>query len=220
VADQDPPIPDAWLAALAASLEVFARLVEDPQVSHTWSTASNLDGYTAGGIAGHVLSLIEGLQGRLEAGAVEVRPISQADWYRSALAGGARHDALIAVGEALAEDGPAALAARLRSAADALVHALRHAPRDQLVPLASIPGAGVRLDEFVMTRFVEITVHADDIATVVGLPSPTFRALAWELGAQVMADVSGTAGEVAQRVGARSAADTVRAASRPAGQRG
>lgn len=45
-------IAEEWLEALAESLDVFERFVQDPQVMDAWTTASTLDGYTVGGNKG------------------------------------------------------------------------------------------------------------------------------------------------------------------------
>jgi Mycothiol maleylpyruvate isomerase N-terminal domain len=112
------------------------------------------------------------------------------DWYDSALTSRELHSALIVAGESLAVSGPATVATDLKATADTLAQRLRDARPEVAVPLASIPGAGVRLDDFLRTRFIEITVHADDIASSVGLRSPDFPSIAWTLAASAVAEAT------------------------------
>lgn len=175
------------IEALGESAVVFAGLVRAPAVVDGWTAPSALEGYTVGGIAGHVLSLFVGLQARLDSGPGSVSAVGLTDWYGQALAP-AVHTGLMEVGEDLAAAGPAAVADQLEQTGAELGDRLRAASPDVLIPLASFPGAGVPLDAFLRTRFVEIVVHADDVAASVGLPCPTFPSPAWSLAAGVITE--------------------------------
>ena len=172
-----PTIEGAWISALRRSLGVFGALVLEPRVRAVWSEESSLPGYTVGGIAGHVLSLMVGLQRRIEARDVGFEIIRYSEWYGSALSSREMHAGLIQVGEELATCGPLRLAADLEATGEGLAQCLRDSTTDFVIPLASFPGAGVRLDDFLRTRFVEITVHADDVAASVGLHGAEAKAV-------------------------------------------
>lgn len=86
---------------------------------------------------------------------------------------------------------------------------LRAATADLLIPLVSLPGAGVRLGDFLRTRFVELVVHADDIAASTrGRRYPEFPKLACERAESVVAETMAIDGE-------RSGARSVLTAARP-----
>ncbi|MBI2703935.1 MAG: hypothetical protein HYX32_01395 [Actinobacteria bacterium] len=56
------------------------------------------------------------------------------------------------------------------------------------------------MDDFLKTRFVEIIIHADDIAVSVGLDTPDFPATAWAAAAAVVSDTTTNEGEGAEFV--------------------
>lgn len=191
--------PD-WIEALQQSLAAFGTLVIDDRVSQAWANHSRLAGYTIGGIAGHVLSLMMGFQRRIEAPEVDVEIIPYLQWYGPAVSSNERHARLIEAGQVLASRGPDRLAADLELVAEQLGHTLRDATSDLAVPLASIPGKGVCLVDYLRTRFVEITVHGDDIAVSIELVVPAFPPMAWALAAGVISETTSTEGEGAEMV--------------------
>lgn len=197
-------LPEEWLDALDDALRAFGDLVVSPSVAATWTNLSCLDGYTIGGIGGHVLSLVIGLQLRLEADHPEhVAVVHYEDWYRTAVVSAPDaplHTGLIEVGEKLAAQGPHHLGAELDRTSGTLISELRSARRDRPIPLASMPGAGVPLEDFTRTRFVEILVHADDIAASAGIACPRFSPTAWLIAASVVSETSGVSGAGPQYV--------------------
>lgn len=192
-----------WVDALEASLAVFARLVLDPAVVRSWSEPSRLPGYTIGGIAGHVLSLMVGLQRRVDSIGPPVDLIHYTDWFGPALRSEEQHVGLIEVGEQLAAVGPSDVAVRFWAVGRTLGPTLRSTQSDFAVPLASLPGRGVRLDDFLRTRFVEVVVHADDVASGAGIPRPNFSEQAGVLAASVVNEISAGQGSTVAYVVAR-----------------
>ena len=63
----------------------------------------------------------------------------------------------------------AALGGRLRPLVDA-------AAPDRLVPVVQVRGGAARLDDYLVTRVVELVVHTDDVACSVGSPVPDIPA--------------------------------------------
>jgi hypothetical protein len=188
-------IAGEWIEALHTSLTGFGSLVVEDRVVAAWSDPSVLEGYSVGGIAGHVLGLMQRLhQVLVDDEPTDLEPIRYQDWYGAGPGewgqGSKLGHLLVRLGESAAEDGPHAVAARLASTTDALSAALNERRRDRLFPLASVPGSAVRLDDFLRTRFVEIIVHADDIAVSAGVPTPAFPRVAWQLAFSVLADAA------------------------------
>lgn len=193
----EPRLGEHWLVALEGAFRAFGKLIVHPTVVAAWTETSILVGYTVGGIAGHVLSLAVGLESRLETDPPAVEVIPYEDWYRVAALPstvGTLHKGLIDAGEALASRGPERVNADLARVRGALLQRLREVPSDRTIPLASVPGAGVRLDDFLRTRFLELVVHADDIATSAGVTGPQLPVTAWAVAATVVAETSGVPG--------------------------
>jgi hypothetical protein len=74
-------------------------------------------------------------------------------------------------GEAVAADGAAPLVAQTQEVVRQLRDRLPAEPADRVVH----PPAGpwpLRLDDFLVTRMMEIAVHSDDLACSVGVPTP------------------------------------------------
>lgn len=200
MASRSPAIDADWITALQQSLAVFRTLVLDSRVTQAWSDDGSLPEYSVGGIAGHVLSLMLGLQRRIDAPEVDVDTIPYSQWYGLALSSTERHAGLIEEGQKLATRGPVRLAADLEVAGEQLAQRLQSVRSDLTIPLASVPGKGVRLDDFLRTRFVEITVHGDDIAVSVELDTPGFPSMAWALAATVISETTSNEGEGAKFV--------------------
>ena len=137
-----------------------------------------------------MLGLMQALQYRLSSAEPVAEVIPYAAWYGGAFSDSDAdlHSALIAFGEDAASSGPTGVVRDLEACASALERLLEGAAPECLIALASVKGnAAVRLDDFLRTRFVEITVHADDIASSVGVATPDFPAVAWELTIGVLA---------------------------------
>jgi uncharacterized protein (TIGR03083 family) len=150
-------------------------LLRDPAVAAAWAEPSALPGFSVGGLAGHlayqVLSLPEAL-----AAPVPAEPVVPVlEHYARVAWIGADPDAEINVrirdgGESLAANGPSALADRLATAIDALDRLLAEADRPVRIPLWG-PWS-LTLDDMLLTRLMELAVHADDLAVSVGVPTP------------------------------------------------
>ncbi|WP_254205366.1 maleylpyruvate isomerase N-terminal domain-containing protein [Nocardia alni] len=74
-------------------------------------------------------------------------------------------------GEKAASDGPKSLVATVESAIAHQRDALSAEPADRVVSFIEKP---MRIDDFLLTRMLELVVHSDDLALSVGLPTPAF----------------------------------------------
>ncbi|GAA2376091.1 hypothetical protein Cme02nite_10310 [Catellatospora methionotrophica] len=165
-------IREAYLqAALSA-----AALVGDPAVAAAWAGPSALAGFTVAGLAGHLAAQVVNVPKVLRAPAPDGPPVALADHYSRVRWIGADLDADVNVqiragGEAVAVGGPAALAEQTGQAVRELRTLLAEEPADRLVSPPAGPWA-MTLDDFLVTRLMEIAVHGDDLAYSVGLPTP------------------------------------------------
>jgi hypothetical protein len=202
----DPGHVQAFLEAV----DISWALASSDDVRRAWARESACAGMTVGGLAHHLLNQAGNTARGLQAGPGDASPISIADHYARASWVRARpgDEVNVAIREgdnARAEVGPDTVLAGARELIDALP-ALLARPRDP--DLIHIPWQGWSLttDDFLTTRMMEMVVHSDDLASSVGLPTPTFPD-------EVVGPVVGLLTGVAVRRHGQSA--VVRALSRP-----
>ncbi|MDP4501203.1 maleylpyruvate isomerase N-terminal domain-containing protein [Nonomuraea turcica] len=163
----------SYLVAAASAVS----LLSDPAVAGAWDKPSALTEFSVGGLAGHLAHQIVRVRDALAAdnGAAEepiglIEHFSRSPWVQAGL----DHESNVFVrrgGEAAAADGPVALVERTQALLDLLTAALPAEPADRVVHL---PWANwsLTLDDFLLTRLVELVVHSDDLAASVGVETP------------------------------------------------
>ncbi|MGE5828939.1 MAG: maleylpyruvate isomerase N-terminal domain-containing protein [Micromonosporaceae bacterium] len=170
------PIAQAYLAAARSA----AQLLAAPAVAAGWAEPSALAGFTVGGLAGHLASQILFVPRTLDAPPPDGEPVPLLGHYERVTWIGADLDAEVnarirAGGDEEAAGGPIELARRTAAAVDTLRAVLAGQPDDRVVAPPAGPWA-LRLDDFLITRMMEITVHSDDLAGSVGLATPELPA--------------------------------------------
>jgi hypothetical protein len=153
-----------------------AALLADPAVAAAWERPSALPEFGVAGLAGHLAAQVLHVPAVLAGQAPPDSPITLADHYGRVAWIGSGVDADINVeirrgGERVAVDGPAALAARVAEAVRSLPDLLAGEPVERVVHLPWT-GWALLLDDFLVTRAMEIAVHADDLAVSVGIETP------------------------------------------------
>jgi len=166
------PIRDAYLVAAASA----TTLLNDPEVAASWAAPSALRGFTVGGLSVHLAGQVLFVSQTLSEPPPEAEPVSLLGHYARVLRIGADIDDEINVsirrgGEAGAAEGAAALAARTEAVVRELRDALPAQPADRIVHPPAGPW-GLRLDDFLVTRMMEIAVHSDDLAHSVAVATP------------------------------------------------
>ena len=165
-------IRDAYLQAAASA----AALLDDPAVAAAWDAASALPEFSVAGLAGHLARQVVAVPRVLGQPVPAEQPTALLDhyarvpWVGAALDNEANVD-IRRGGEDEAANGAAALAARIGVAVDALRTALPAEPADRLVHPAWVSWT-LTLDDFLITRMMEIAVHSDDLALSVGIATP------------------------------------------------
>ncbi|MEU8073802.1 maleylpyruvate isomerase N-terminal domain-containing protein [Catellatospora citrea] len=165
-------VREAYLQAATS----VATLVGDPAVAEAWAKPSALAGFTVAGLAGHLAAQVVNVPRVLRAPAPDGPPVALAEHYGRVRWIGADLDADVNVqirlgGEAVAAGGPRALVEQTGLAVSELRALLAEEHADRLVSPPAGPWA-MRLDDFLVTRLMEITVHSDDLAYSVGVPTP------------------------------------------------
>lgn len=153
-----------------------AHLLAEPAVAGSWDQPSALPEFPVSGLAGHLARQVLMVPVLLAGGAPAGEPVSVLEHYaRVPWAGaGLDHEVNAAVrrsGQEAAACGPAELASRTGEAVTQLRRSLPAEPADRLLP---VPGGTwlLALPGFLLTRLVEIVVHADDLAVSAGIPGP------------------------------------------------
>jgi len=162
--------------AFAEAARSAAGLIALPAVAAAWSKPSALAEFSVSGLTGHLAAQVLNVPLALSADVAGEQPISLLDHYGSVQWIEAGVDAEINVGireggERIALVGPQALAQQVSDTASDLRERLAQLPADHVVRL---PWTGwcLRLDDFLVTRMMEIAVHSDDLAVSVGIATP------------------------------------------------
>ena len=165
-------IRDAYLQAAASA----AALLDDQAVAAVWESPSALPEFSVAGLAGHlarqVVAVPRVLGQPVPAGppATLLEHYDRVPWVGASLDDEANAE-IRRGGEDEAADGAAALAARIGVAVEALRTALPAEPADRIVHPSWVSWT-LTLDDFLVTRMMEIAVHSDDLAQSVGVATP------------------------------------------------
>ena len=163
-------IRQAYLEAADAAVE----LLREPEVAERWDEPSALDRLSVGGLAAHLATQIVRVSEALEEPGED--PIDLLENYRRSpwVLQDPDHESNANVrkrSEEAADRGPAEVAARAADLLGRLRAALAAEPRDRVVRLPW-SGWSLRLDDFLLTRMMELVVHSDDLAVSVGVDTP------------------------------------------------
>jgi hypothetical protein len=161
------------------------ELLGEPAISARWDEPSALAELTVAGLSGHLSRAVLAVVDYLDAPppADDARTATPAIYFAGVLTDndmgsplhtGIRQRALLAAG-----GGPAEVLARVDKALSALSSRFRDEPIDRRVTVFG--DFVLTLDDYLVTRLVELTVHIDDLAVSVGVPTPAFSSGAVDL---------------------------------------
>lgn len=153
-----------------------ADLLRDPKVAAAWSQPSALPEFSVGGLAAHLAYQVLALPDMLATPTPTEATIPVLEHYARAAWVDAELDDEINVriregGESSAAQGPAALVAQLDAAVEELA-AVLPAMANRPVRLALWGPWSLLVEDYLLTRMMEIVVHSDDLAVSVSLPTP------------------------------------------------
>lgn len=201
------------LTFLAAAAEARSVLVL-AEVEERWDAPSALAGMTVGALAAHLARAVVTVHAYLGAPLHrDVEPISAAAYYAGFEALSDPGSELNAGVRTRAAEAAAGGAHSVIETFDAAVTHVRHAlssePDDRLIEVRS--GLVLTLDEYLLTRILELTLHTDDLCVSVGHQAPALSGMS--LSIALLVDVAEVRhGEVAVlRSLARRERDTVNA---------
>lgn len=181
-------IRDAYLSAAG----VAATLLRDPAVSARWSQPSALTDFSVAGLACHLAFQVTRTVTFLSAPpGAEAIPVlehyTRNTWVTSGVEGtdnvqirrGNEQRAADTTAPALADEVDAALA-ELR----------RVVPAEPAQRIVDFREWGLAIDDFLLTRVMELVVHSDDLAVSVGVPTPEMPAAATEATIRLLASIA------------------------------
>lgn len=162
------------IASYLTAATTVSGLLRRPEVDEAWDRPSELDGFLVSGLAGHLARAVFTVEGYLAAPVPpDASPVS-ADIYVSVIAALTDEDnqRIVDRGQADAGSGPDDLRARFDAALDRLRLALPSLSPER--SMAMFGGNVLPLRDCLVTRLVELLIHADDLAVSVGVPTPAF----------------------------------------------
>ena len=165
-------IRQAYLDAASTAADLLAA----PAVARAWSQPSALEKMSVGGLAAHLGLQVLNVRVALAVDVPDEPPVGLLDHYARVAWLGADLDSeansgIRAGSEDQAAAGAAALVTRVRAEVDHLRSRLAAEPAGRVV---RIPWTGwsLTLDDLLVTRMMEIAVHADDLAVSVDVEPP------------------------------------------------
>jgi hypothetical protein len=169
-------IREAYLLAADST----AALVREPEVAAAWDTPSALADLTVGGLAAHLAAQVLFVPRALALDAGELEVVALLEHYNRVrwIGTGLDHEVNVGIrrsGEQTAAEGIDALTADLTAAITSLRTDLPVEPADRTVRPPAGPWA-LTLDDFLITRMMEIAVHSDDLAHSVSVDTPVLPA--------------------------------------------
>jgi hypothetical protein len=182
---------EIFLDAAAAA----APLLRVPALTQRWTQPSALAEFRISGLAGHFARAVLNVERYLGAPPPAEEPTLDAvSYFRTA--GGPdvgdpsaeTHRIIRERGEQDASGGPERLADRYDAARASLATRLPDLAEDQ--PVLMFGRYVLSLRECLVTRLVELVVHADDLAVSLGVPTPTFSDEADDLVITTLARIS------------------------------
>ena len=170
-------------------------LLGSGSVSHRWDEPSALPQMTVGALAAHLMRAVTSVDAYLDKPVTDVGAVLDAPGYYASIEG--------LVGDDLESDLHAAIRQRARTEAesghagvverwDAAVDRLRLRLPTEL-PDRRLPALGGRLiglDDYLVTRLVELIVHADDLAASIDANPPAFSREATEAVIECLVNVA------------------------------
>ncbi|MDT0264754.1 maleylpyruvate isomerase N-terminal domain-containing protein [Streptomyces sp. DSM 44915] len=162
-------VVDAYLDAAGEAV----TLLGSPEVAAAWPRPSALTGLTVGGLAGHLAHQLFSTSDALAPTEAPTEPpipllthYARATWIDAPLDGEA-NVGIRERSEGIGAEGPAFLAGTAGTVLSQQRAQLPELPPDRPVLLPA-NGWALRLEDFLVTRLLELAVHLDDLAVSVG----------------------------------------------------
>jgi hypothetical protein len=181
-----PHVRQVYVRTCEASLELLGHY----GVARMWDGESRLPGFSVAGLAGHLGRSTLQVEMFLDAPEPTDEPISAVEYYAQLV--GVRdpeselNTGVRARGEEVAATGHAGL---VDAVAESLKRLRKRLPAEPDIRQLSAFGRTLRLDEYLRTRLVELTVHIDDLALSTEVEPPAVPTEAYTTAIDVLVAV-------------------------------
>ncbi len=181
-------------AAFLETTDVSRALLGSPDVKTKWEDPSTLEQWSLKGLAGHLVRATSSVEYYLDQDPAPAgTPLSGSKYYVTVIGDTTDIDsdlnrAIRERGDKMAAEGHDALLERFDLATDRLRKRLDEEPPDRKVRV--INDLVLLLDEYLVTRLIELTVHIDDVAASAGVATPDLPPEALELAIGCLVDVA------------------------------
>lgn len=159
----------AWLDCLSVTRSVL----DTPQLRQQWDAPSALQNWTVGALAAHVIRGASLIATYLDAEIPASAEVITAAEYWRRIPGDPTQPVHIGIRDRARDQlqrGIDALNAELEEAVTRLRDACETEPDDRLI--SAFAGLVLTLDDFLICRCVELTVHTDDLCVSLGIETP------------------------------------------------
>jgi hypothetical protein len=167
-------------------------LVADDAVGRRWDEPSALAKFSVRGLAGHLVRATTSVTAYLDREEPDAAAITPAEYYARAVAEpdieSDLHRSIRSRGETEAEGGQTALVERLDHNLTRLRDDLEREPENRLVDVYA--GMVLRLDDYLVTRIIELVVHIDDLAVSIDVPVPDLPERAGDVAIRALVDIA------------------------------
>ncbi|HEY7042897.1 MAG TPA: maleylpyruvate isomerase N-terminal domain-containing protein [Nocardioidaceae bacterium] len=163
-------------SAVLQAADLVAELVARSEVAQAWTSESSCVGMSVGGLTRHLVSQPVNVVKLLRADQSDAETIpllehyARAAWVREDLEGDTNRSIRESADREASEGRDTALAL-LAQARSEIESTLADAPSTTYIPWQ---GWSLATDDFLVTRLMEMVVHADDLAASVAVPTPEF----------------------------------------------
>jgi hypothetical protein len=183
-----PTIVDTFIATARAAADLLAR----PEVKTAWDGPSALPQFTVRGLAGHLLRATGSVAAYLDRPEPDGEAVSAAGYYVQAVEepdiDAEVHRAIRRRGEDEAAGGFEAVRDRSYELVDTLRERLATEPAGRKV--RAYKDLVLSIDDYLVTRLIELTVHVDDLAVSVGVPPPELPREATSLAIEALVEAA------------------------------
>jgi Mycothiol maleylpyruvate isomerase N-terminal domain len=154
--------------------ESACELASSEEVAHRWTRESVLPRFSVQGLAGHLFRATGSVEAYLDRDEPDGTAIDAAEYYRQAVGetdiDSDLHRAVRQRGEEAASEGHEALVRRWREMSQRLATRLAAESPDR--KLRVFKDLVIGLDDYLITRIVELLVHCDDLALSIDVEPP------------------------------------------------
>lgn len=174
------------------ALDRARPLLVAQESSESWDRPSALRDMTVGALAAHLVRALTTVSTYLRARPPNGSPIPAAAYYTTVLPTGDLEDPVhVGIRERAWQEstkGHQGVVSAWDESAAEVRSRLKDEPDDRILAVAG--GLVIRLDDYLVTRLIELVVHTDDLAVSVGLDTPNFDSSAMSLVLEHLVEVA------------------------------